>query len=121
LAFERHFEKEPERDDRRIDDPRAHMGLRHMQLKQTKVLGGGGIGRAAEEGGEALDVTDVVRLGLLREVTRRHVFDHALAQWANGLVGHGDSSCLKRGYEPRDFETGRAILLIPTPNAPRAR
>src|SRR5208282_2680879 len=42
---------------------------------------------------------------------RRHVFDHALAQRADGLVGHGDSSCLTRGYEPRDPETGRADLL----------
>jgi hypothetical protein len=66
------------------------MGLRQVQLKQTKVLGGGGIGRAAEESREALDVSDVVLLGLLREMTRRHVFDHALAQRTDGFVGHGD-------------------------------
>jgi hypothetical protein len=33
--------------------PRAHMGLRHVLLKQTKVLGGGGVGRAAEESCES--------------------------------------------------------------------
>src|SRR5271155_5515925 len=31
------------------------------------------------------------------------------------------SSYLKRGYEPHDLETGRAILFIPTSNPPRAR
>src|SRR6202030_3367522 len=55
VPFERHFEKEPQRDDRCVDDPRAHMGLRHVLLKQTKVLGAGGIGRTAEESREALD------------------------------------------------------------------
>src|SRR5271169_6391941 len=94
VAFERHLEKEPQRDDRCVDDSRAHMGLRHVLLKQTKVFGGCGIGRAAEKSREALDVTDVVGLDLLREMTRRHVFDHALAQRTDGLVGHGDNSCL---------------------------
>ena len=59
VAFERHFEEESECDDGRVDGPRAHMGLRHVQLKQTKILGRGGIGRAAEEGREVLDVSDV--------------------------------------------------------------
>ena len=50
--------------------------------------------RAAEESREVLDITDVILLDLLREMMRRHVFDHALAQWAGGLVDHGDDSCL---------------------------
>jgi hypothetical protein len=65
-------------------------------------------------------VTDVVCLDLLREMTRRHVFDHALAQRTDGLVGQGDSSCLTRGHEPRDFETGPAVLFIPTSDPVRA-
>src|ERR1700730_18373811 len=76
---------------------------RHMQLKQTKVLARGGFGRAAEESREVFDVTDVILLDLLREMTRRHVFDHAPAQRADGRVGHGDSFCLTRGSNPMIF------------------
>src|SRR5271155_4199859 len=48
----------------------------------------------------------------------------SIMRWRNGLMalsGMAISSCLTRGYEPRDFETGRAILLIPTSNPTRAR
>lgn len=44
-------------------------------------------------------------------MTRRLVFDHALAQRPDGLVGRGDSTCLTRGYELRDLETGRTAPL----------
>ena len=39
-----------------------------------------------------------VLLGLLREMTRRHVFDHALAQRADGIVGHGIAP-VSRGFK----------------------
>ena len=118
VPFERHLEEEPERSDGGVDARRAHMGLRHVQLIQTKILAGGGIRRAAEEGREVPDVADVVLLGLLREMTRRHVFDHALTQRADGLVGHDENSCLTRGYEPGDLETGRAAPLPRHPICP---
>jgi hypothetical protein len=54
-----------------------------VQLIETKILAGGGIGRAAEESREVLDVANVIPLDLLREMPRRHVFDHALAQRAD--------------------------------------
>jgi hypothetical protein len=60
-------------------------------LKKAKILAGRGVGGAAEKILEVRDVTNVVLLDLLLEMTNRHVFDHALAQRADGLVGHGDT------------------------------
>src|ERR1051325_6541981 len=39
-------------------------------------------------------------LGLRRELADRHVFDHAPAQRAYCLVGHGDAPVLSEGCEP---------------------
>src|SRR5262245_45846979 len=39
-------------------------------------------------------------LGLRRKLADRHVFDHAPAQWAHRLVGHGDAPVLSEGCEP---------------------
>src|SRR5208283_2801495 len=89
--FERHLEKEPERDDRAIDAWSGDMVPRHMQLKKAKILAGRGVGGAAEKILEVRDVTNVVLLDLFLEMTNCHVFDHALAQRADGLVGHGDT------------------------------
>jgi hypothetical protein len=90
-SFERHLEEEPQRDNRAIDARRTDLVPRHMQLKKAKVLARRRVGRAAEKNCEVLDVTDVILLDLLLEMTDRHVFDHALAQRADGLVDHGDA------------------------------
>jgi hypothetical protein len=47
-------------------------------LKKAKILAGRGVGGAAEKILEVRDVTNVVFLDLLLEMTNRHVFDHAL-------------------------------------------
>src|SRR5687767_10712813 len=65
-----------------------------MQLKAPHVLEVRRGGRAAEEHGEVLDGADVALLSLRRELADRHVFDHAPAQWAHCLVGHGDAPVL---------------------------
>src|SRR6266849_9189782 len=39
-------------------------------------------------------------LGLCCELADRHVFDHALTQRANGLLGHGDAPVLSEGCQP---------------------
>ena len=43
--------------------------------------------------------TPTVVLGLQRELTDRHVFDHAPAQRAHCLVGHGDAPVLSEVVE----------------------
>ena len=52
-----------------------------------------------------------VLLGLLREMTRRHVFDHALAQRADGIVGHGIAPNRRLGL--RVLRPTRADALPP--------
>ena len=78
-------------------DPGLICCLRQMQLISAKVLARGRVRRTAEEGREVPDVPDVVLLHLLLEPARRHVVDHALAQRADGLVEHRESSCLAWG------------------------
>jgi hypothetical protein len=43
----------------------------------------------AEEIGKVLDGPDVASLSLWPDLADGHIFDHAPAQWAYGLVGHG--------------------------------
>ena len=46
-------------------------------------------------------------LGLCSEFADRHVFDHAPAQWANNLFGHGGAPVLSEDVEHLDLRTGR--------------
>src|SRR5271156_6062980 len=96
-SFERHGEEEPQRGDGGVDGPCADLLLRHMWLEAAKVIARGRVRRPAEEDREGSDVPDVDLLHLLAKPARRHVVDHALTQWADGLVGHCESSCLAWG------------------------
>ncbi len=95
--FERDLEEEPQRGARLVDDRRAYMLLGQMQLIAAKVLGRRLVRRPAEESREVLHGPSVIPLGVLAEPARRHVVDHALAQGADGLVGHRETSCLAWG------------------------
>jgi hypothetical protein len=96
-AFERHGEKEPQRGNGSVDRPRAYLLLRHMQLKAAKIVARRRIGRPAEESREGPNMPNVVLPSRFAEAARGHVVDHALAQRADGLVGHHESSCLAWG------------------------
>ena len=95
--FERDLEEEPQRGNGGVYGRRADLLLRRMQLKAAQVLAGGRLRRPAEESREGLDMPNVVLPGRFTEAARRHVVDHALAQWVDGLVGHRESSCLAWG------------------------
>jgi hypothetical protein len=82
-----------------------------MQPKAAHVLRLGQVGRAAEKRREVLDPLHVVMLGFWRELADRHVFDHAPAQRADDLVGHGDAPVLSEVVEPLDLKTGRPVAL----------
>src|SRR6267142_1928541 len=58
-------------------------------------------------------------LGLRREFADRHVFDHAPAQRAHGLVGHGDAPVLsERLLAPHlQDRTPRPASILTTPLA----
>src|SRR5215475_5062736 len=66
-----------------------------MQLIASQVLRARLVRRAAEEDAEVPDGADVGCLRLLRELADRHVLDHAPAQRADGLLGHGSAPVLR--------------------------
>src|SRR5882724_13144564 len=71
-----------------------------MQLVAAHIFLAGSGGRSVEKRSVILDPLHVVMLGLRRQPADRHVFDHAPAQWAHCLVGHGDAPVLSEGCEP---------------------
>ena len=87
--IERYAEEEPQRRDRRVDGRRADAVLGQVQLKQTQVLMRSCVRGLPEKAGEVPNHTDVIALGLRREIANRHVFDHAPAQRADARIGHG--------------------------------
>src|SRR5947199_2243889 len=66
-----------------------------MQPEAAKVLGRCCIRRAAEKGCKGPDVADIVVASLLAEIAHAHVFDHALAQWTDGLLAHRGAPVLR--------------------------
>src|SRR5882724_7432057 len=91
VAPERYPKKEPQRRYGLIERRHANAARCQMQLIATHVLEVRRIRRSPEKRSEVLDPLHVVMLGLRRELADRHVFDHAPAQRAYGLVGHGDA------------------------------
>jgi hypothetical protein len=86
-----------------------------MQLEAANVLTGGGVRLTTPEGGKVLDVPNVILLRFLFEAARRHVLDHALAQWAVGLVEHRENSCLAWGWNPTILRQVWAVALLFSP------
>src|SRR3974377_2195398 len=98
-----------------------------MQLIAAYVLEGRRVRGSSEKGGEVLDPLHVVMLGLRRELADRHVFDHAPAQRAHRLVGHGGapvlSEVLQHPISRQDASARYALDELPNarPSRPTAR
>jgi hypothetical protein len=116
--FERHGEKEPQRRDGGVDRRGAGLLLRHVQLIAAKVLARRRARRPAEEGCELPHVTDVVPLRVFAVPASRHVVDQALAQRADGLLGHG-KLLSHMGWNPTILRQRRAFGLSLHPRARR--
>lgn len=86
---ERDAEKEPQRRHGNVMRAGADATSGEMRLEELDVLEARRVGRPSQEIDEALDGADLALLGFWRRVADRHIFDHALAQWADGLVDHG--------------------------------
>src|ERR1700704_1617006 len=84
-----HLEEESERAHGRVDGRWLHTGLGQMQLERAQLFRDRGVGGTAEESREPLDGTDVLALRIRYEPAHAHVFEHALAQRADGLLAHG--------------------------------
>src|SRR5215470_10023037 len=93
-----------------------------MQLKGSYVFRFACVRGTTEELCKVLDPSHIVVLGLLPELTDRHVFDHAPTQRAYSLFGHGDAPVLSEGCANPSFskqDAPRAILIaVPSPQAP---
>src|SRR6266404_418677 len=66
-----------------------------MQLERAQLFRGRGVGGMAEKGREPLDGTDVLALRIGHETAHVHVFEHALAQRADGLLAHWGAPVLR--------------------------
>src|SRR5712664_2421468 len=78
-----------------------------MQLKRTQIFSRRSVRGSAQEGSKPLDGTDVLALRIGGEPAHAHVFEHALAQRADGLLAHW-GSCLEVGVlDPSILKTER--------------
>jgi hypothetical protein len=93
-SIERHIEEEPQRRNRTVDLGCMRAARCQMQLIASHVFLAGAGRRSAKKRREVLDPLHVVVLGLRPELADRHVFDHAPAQRAHSLVGHGGAPVL---------------------------
>src|SRR5262249_40266217 len=76
------------------------------------ILGGGLVGRPAQEIGKLFDVADilVVRLGVSRRIVMSSISRRRNGLMALSVIG---GSCLGCGLQPLDLKTGRLLLLLP--------
>ena len=119
VALERDPEEEPQRRDRLVHGRHTDAARRQTQLIAAHVLEARRVGRAAKKRREVLDPLQVVMLGLRRELADRHVFDHAPAQRAHRLVGHGDAPVLSEGLLTPHLQdrAPRPAIVLGTPVA----
>jgi hypothetical protein len=85
---QRHLEEKPQRRHCRIDSRRLNAGLCQVQLERPQVFSGRSVREPAQESNKPLDGTDVRALRIGCEPAHAHVFEHALAQRADGLLAH---------------------------------
>jgi hypothetical protein len=83
-----------------------------LDLIAAQVLACGCCGRSAEECGEEFDVTHIIVLGLVAELTDGHVLDHALPQRPDGLMGHRGSCLELEVVDPPILKTGCLPKLV---------
>src|ERR1700747_960287 len=83
-----------------------------MQLEAAKILRCCRIRRTAEEGCEGLDLSDIVVARLFDEVAHCHVFDHALAQRADGSLAHRGAPCMGLSLSSANFAKRSSVHLL---------
>src|ERR1700758_1485901 len=111
-TIECHGEKEAQRRNRAVDARRTDAGPGLMQLEAAKILGDGRIRRTSEEGCERLDLPDIVVARLLDEVAHHHIFDHALAQRADGVLAHRGAPCMGLSLSSANFAKRSSVHLL---------
>src|SRR5262249_60193512 len=94
-AGARHGAREARRRSRAVYARRTYASPGLMQLKTAKILSDGLSRRTSQKRCESPDLPDIVVARLLDEVAHRHVFDHALAQRADGFLAHRGAPVLR--------------------------
>src|SRR6201998_990493 len=94
-AVERHGKKEARPRTGAVDARRTYASPGLMELKTAKILRDGLIRRTAQKRCESLDLPDIIVARLFDEVAHHHVFDHALAQRADGFLAHRGAPVLR--------------------------
>ena len=84
-APERDGNEKTQRHGRGVHARWLHAAFDLMHLIAAQIFSRRRLQRTTEELGKVGDVADIVGLRLLAEPAHRHVFDHAAAQWADGL------------------------------------
>ena len=85
---QRHPKQEPNSCHDAVAVADAHARLSQVQLKETDVFAGRGLGRALEKRSEPLAAVDVASLGMRTQLARVHIFDHTLTQRGDSLGCH---------------------------------
>ena len=85
---QRHAEQEPHPGHNTVAIADARAGLGKIQLEPADVVGRRRVGGPLQKRGESLAAVNVAALGVRAELARGHVFDHALAQRADGVRTH---------------------------------
>src|SRR5207342_3726159 len=82
----------------------AYSARCQMQQVAADIFPASAIGRAAKKNGKVLDAPNVLGLRLRHEIAHRHVFNHAPAQRADALIGHGILLSEPRLLTPRSSD-----------------
>jgi hypothetical protein len=110
-----HLEEEPQHRHRGVDGWWLNAGRAQMQLEAAQILGRRRVRGSTQKGRQLLDSADVVTLRIGCEPAQAHVFEHALAQRADGLLAHW-GSCLEVGVlqplDPQDGAPARHLRSI---------
>src|SRR5215472_17060070 len=82
------------------------------------ILGGGLVGRPAQEIGKLFDVADILVVRLGAEPAYRHVLDQSPASRTDGLVGHWGLLSWVRSSAPRSQDRTPASATPRDPSLP---
>src|SRR3974390_2346955 len=113
-AIERYIKEEPQRRSGAVDRSRAYSARCQMQQVAADIFPARAIGRAAKKNGKVLDAPNVIGLRLRHEIAHRHVFNHAPAQRADALIGHGILLSEPRLLTPRSSDRTTRAVIAPT-------
>src|ERR1700756_6063614 len=84
--------------------------LNQVLLKSAHLVGGCGIGRAFEPGGEPPATVNVTALSVRVELARSHIFDHTLPQRTDGVsLAHGELHSERGLQTPRFSGRGSPV------------